>query len=152
MLRINMEILPHFWISDSLKNYNYVSRKNIKVIIILSKFKKFIKNFNEEQIRIPLEKFNNTKSRNNIIYQHLFDVTSYINQKISENKKILLVGNEFDDSILDIFLLSYLIRYGKIKPEYAYYFLKSKKNIIHERLDNYYFILNKFYNHLNNKF
>lgn len=84
-----MEILPHFWISDNLKNINFVLKKNIKVIIILSRYKKFIKNFNDEQIRIPLEKFDNIKLRNNTIYQHLFDVTSFINQKINENKKIL---------------------------------------------------------------
>tara|TARA_E500000178_G_C16797420_1_gene650844 strand:- start:56 stop:514 length:459 start_codon:yes stop_codon:yes gene_type:complete len=152
MLGTNMEILPHFWISDNLKNINFVLKKNIKVIIILSRYKKFIKNFNDEQIRIPLEKFDNIKLRNNTIYQHLFDVTSFINQKISENKKILLIGNEFDSNILNIFLMGYLIRYGKIKPNYAYYFLKSKKNNINEPLDSSFYILNKFYIHLNNKF
>ena len=145
-----MEILPHFWISNNLKNINFINRKNIKVIIILSKFKKFLKNFNEEQIRIPLENFINIDSRNNIVYQHLFDVSSFINQKINENKKILLVGNEYDPNIINIFILSYVIRYGKLKPEYAYFFLKSKLNNIDEPLNISYPILYKFYNYLNN--
>lgn len=145
-----MEILPHFWISNSLKNIHFINTKNIKAIIVLSKFKKFLKNFNEEQIRIPLENFNNIDSRNNIVYQHLFDVSSFINQKINDNKKILLVGNEYDTNILNIFILSYVIRYGKLKPEYAYFFLKSKLNNIDEPLNVSYPILYKFYNYLNN--
>ena len=95
-----MEILPHFWISNNLKNNNFVQRKNIKVIIILSKNIKFLKNYHHEQIRIPLEEFDNINFRNNIIYQHLFDVTNFIYEKINDNKKILLVGNEYDENII----------------------------------------------------
>ncbi len=146
-----MEILPHFWISNNLKNNNFVQRKNIKVIIILSKNIKFLKNYHHEQIRIPLEEFDNINFRNNIIYQHLFDVTNFIYEKINDNKKILLVGNEYDENIINIFILAYIIRYGRLKPEYSYYFLKSKKNNINEPLNNFYQILNKFYNLLINK-
>lgn len=146
-----MEILPHFWISDNVKNKNFILKKKIKVIIILSKNKNFIKNFNEEQIRIPLEKFCDKDTRNNIIYQHLFDVTSYINDKINNNNKVLLVGNEYDSDIINFFILAYISRYGKLRPNYSYLFLLSKKNNVNSDFKNYYHILNKFYNQLFNK-
>ena len=92
----------------------------------------------------PCEKEINKKIRLEVAF---LDPRNYYN-----SARTVSTPQAYDNSILDIFILSYLIRYGKIKPEYAYYFLKSKKNIIHEHLDNYYYILNKFYNHLNNKF
>ena len=65
-----MEILPHFWISNTPKNNSYLHSKQIKNIIFLSNQDEFIKNYHHEQIRIPLKDLNdNIKQRNIIIYQ-----------------------------------------------------------------------------------
>lgn len=123
-----MEILPHFWISNTPKNNSYLQSKQIKNIIFLSNQDEFIKNYHHEQIRIPLKDLNdNIKQRNIIIYQHLYDVTHYIHEQITNNHNILLVGNEADEQILDIFIIAYFMRYGKTTLDYAVYFLFSKK-------------------------
>ena len=122
-----MEILPHFWISDINKNLNFLHDKNIKNIIFLSKDNIFIKKYNHEQLRIPILISKNMEENNIIIYQHLFDVSNYIYEQINNNKNILLIGNEHDTQVLDIFIMAYFIRYGKTTLEYAIYFLHSKK-------------------------
>ena len=122
-----MEILPHFWISDVNKNLDFLKNKKITLIIFLSKNNKFIKYYNDEQIRIPIDNLDNHDDKNNIVYQHLFDVVDCIHENINKNKNILLIGNENDDQILDVFILAYFIKYGKTNLEYAIYFLKSKK-------------------------
>lgn len=138
-----MELLPHLWISHYLKSEEYIQSKKIKSIIILSKKLKFLKNSYIEQIRIPIEISDNNKNDNIIIYQHLFDVTHFIFEKIGNNKNILIVGNEDDSSILSIFLLAYFIRYGKLDIKHSLEFLNSKLNM---HCFNYNDALFKFYN------
>ena len=123
-----MEILPHFWISNTIKNNSYLKSKEIKNIIFLSNNEQFIKNYHEEQIRINLEDLtDDIKQRNIILYQNLFDVTYYIHEQLNKNNNVLLIGNEDDEQILDIFILAYFMRYGKTTLEYALSFLFSKK-------------------------
>lgn len=144
-----MEILPHFWISDNNKNINFLKDKKINLVIFLSKNNKFIKYFNDEQIRIPIENLDNYEDKNILIYQYLFDVVHCIHENIFKNKNILLIGNENDEQILDVFILAYFMKYGKTNLEYAIYFLKSKKDYCLKPLFYYEDCLLKYYKQIN---
>ena len=141
-----MEILPHFWISDKIKHLNFIKQKNIKSVIILSKFLNYYKNVDIEQIRIPLEITNNNKNDNIIVFQHLYDVTNFIFEKIYNNKNILLIGNEKDSSILYLFILCYYIRYGKLDIKNSLLFLETKLKMEYFSFNDALF---KFYNQIN---
>ena len=141
-----MEILPHFWISDKIKNSDFIKLKNIKAIIFLSKTLKFYKNIDIEQIRIPFQLSDNNKNDNIMIYQHLFDVTNYIFEKIYNNKNILIIGNENDESILYLFIICYYIRYGKLDIKNSLLFLETKLKM---KYFNYNSALFKFYSQIN---
>jgi hypothetical protein len=140
-----MEILPHFWINYFNKNLVFIKEKKIKYIIYLSKNEPYLKKNNIEEIRIPLENDDNIslEDKNNIIYQHLFDVTDYIHDKIISNKNILLLGYE-NTQDLDTIITAYFIRYGKLNIQQAIYFLKSKKENAFYPKCYFYFALNKF--------
>lgn len=141
-----MEILPHLWISDKLKNSHFIKSKNIKAIIFLSKTIKYYKNIDVEQIRIPLESSDNNKSDNVIIYQHLFDITNYIFEKIFNNKNLLIIGNEKDESMLYLIIICYYIRYGKLDIKNSLLFFETKLKM---KYFNYNSALFKFYNQIN---
>ena len=141
-----MEILPHFWISEKPKNIHFIKYKNIKSVIFLSKYLDFYKNIDVEQIRIPLEISDNNKNDNISTYQHLYDVTNFIFEKIYNNKKILLIGNEQDFSILYLFILCYYIRYGKVDIKNSLLFLEGK---IKMKYFNFSDALFKFYSQIN---
>ena len=141
-----MEILPHFWVSDKIKNINFIKNKNIKCIIFLSKYLDYYKNIDNEQIRIPLDITNNNKNDNIIVYQHLYDTTNFIFEKIYNNKNILVIGNEKDESYLYLFILSYYIRYGKLDIKNSLLFLETK---IKMNYFNFNEALFKFYNEIN---
>ena len=140
-----MEFIPHLWISQISKSNVYIQSKKIKSIIFLSKKINFLKDIDIEQIRVPLEVSDNNKNDNIIIYQHLYDVTYFIFDKIVNNKNILIIGNEDDSSILSIFLLAYFIRYGKLDIKHSLEFLNSKINMY---CFNYNDALFKFYNEI----
>ena len=91
-----MEILPHFWIGHLKKNIIFLKEKKIESIIHLSKNEPFLKCRDIEQIRIPIEYTEDCTmdEKNIILYQHLFDVTDFIHEKIITNKNILLLGYE----------------------------------------------------------
>lgn len=141
-----MEILPHFWISDKIKNSHFLKTKNIKAIIFLSKTLKYYKNIDVEQIRIPLEVSDNNKNDNVIIYQHLYDVTNYIFEKIYNNKNLLIIGNEKDESMLYLIIICYYIRYGKLDIKNSLLFLETKLKM---KYFNYNNALFKFYSQIN---
>lgn len=138
-----MELLPHLWISQNSKSKEYIESKKIKSIVLLSKTTKFIKNSMIEQIRVPLEITDNNKNDNIIIYEHLYDVTYFIFDKIVNNKNVLIIGHEDDSSILSIFMLAYFIRYGKLDIKHSLEFLNSKMIMY---CFNYNDALFKFYN------
>lgn len=141
-----MEILPHFWISDKIKHLNFIKQKNIKSVVFLSKFLNYYKNVDVEQIRIPLEITNNNKNDNIIVFQHLYDVTNFIFEKIYNNKNILLIGNEKDSSILYLFILCYYIRYGKLDIKNSLLFLETKIKMEYFSFNDALF---RFYNQIN---
>ena len=141
-----MEILPHFWISEKPKNIDFLKIKNIKSIIFLSKYVKYYKNLDVEQIRITIEISNNNKLDNINNFEHLYDVTQFIFEKIYNNKNILLIGNEKDSSILYLFILCYYIRYGKLDIKNSLLFLETK---IKMKYFNFNEALFKFYNQIN---
>lgn len=141
-----MEILPHFWISEKPKNIDFLKIKNIKSIIFLSKYVKYYKNLDIEQIRISIEISNNNKLDNVNNFEHLYDVTQFIFEKIYNNKNILLIGNEKDNSILYLFILCYYIRYGKLDIKNSLLFLETKIKMKYFHFNEALF---KFYNQIN---
>jgi hypothetical protein len=145
-----MEVLPHFWINYYHENYYIIKEKKIKNIIHLSKYEPYIKKMDLDEIRIPLD-YNEDESmekQNITIYQHLYDVTDYIHNKIINNEKVMLLG-KYGKQDIDVFVVAYLIRFGKVNIQSAILFLKSKKKNIFDPKCLFYFALNKFYNELN---
>lgn len=145
-----MEILPHFWVTHFNESYNIIVKKKINNIIYLSKYEKFIKKDNIEQIRIPFDYDinDNIEDINNVVYQHLFDITDYIHEKIYNNENILLLGYE-DRQDVDVVIIAYFIRFGKMNMQNSINILKSKKKDIFEPKCLFFFALNRFYNELN---
>ena len=148
-----MEILPYFWINNFSNNYKLVTEKKITNVINLSKTENFIKNMDIEQIRIPIDYSDDhsLEEKNNIIYQHLFDVTDYIHDKLNNNGKILLLGKE-DNQDIDVFIIAYLIRYGKLNVNTSISYLKTKRKDIFIPKCYFYHSLNKFYDEINKKY
>lgn len=146
-----MEILPHFWIGYYKENSNIIiKQKKIKNIIHLSKYETFIKKMDVEEIRVPID-YDDTSSIdeiNDIMYQQLYDITDFIHTKIMNNENVLLLGylNKQD---IDVIVIAYFIRYGKININNAILFLKSKKIDIFYPKCLFYHSLNKFYAYLN---
>ena len=148
-----MEILPHFWIGyykERIKEI--IIKKKIRNIIHLSKKEYFFKNSNIEEIMIPIDynKNDSYEISNNIMYQHLYDITDYIHEKIINNNNILLIGY-LDKQDIDTIIIAYFIRFGKMNIENSIRFLKSKKNDIFIPKCYFYFALNKFYNYFHEK-
>jgi hypothetical protein len=142
-----MEILPHFWIGYYKENLHIIKTKKIKNIIHLSKDEPFIKKNDIEQIRVPIDYDENQslEVQNNIMYQHLYDITDYIHEKIINNSNILLIGyiNKQD---IDTIVISYFIKFGKLTIRESILFYKSKKEHIFNPKCSFYHALNKFYN------
>jgi hypothetical protein len=145
-----MEILPHFWVTHFNEKYNIIVKKKINNIIYLSKYEKFVKRDNIEQIRIPFDyDIDGSIDDMNInVYQHLFDITDYIHEKICNNENILLIGY-IDRQDIDVVIISYFIRFGKMTLQNAINILKSKKDDIFNPKCLFFSALNKFYNELN---
>lgn len=149
-----MEILPHFWIGYyHNKNIRLIKEKNIKNIIHLSKNEDYKKNMDLEEIRIPIDYTDNDSYEyiNNSLYQHLFDITEYIHEKILNNENILLMGYE-DKQDIDSIIVAYFIRYGKLNIHDSIIYLRTKKSNIFYPKCIFYSSLNKFYNEINKKY
>ena len=142
-----MEILPHFWIGYYKENLHIIKTKKIQNIIHLSKNEHFVKKNDIEQIRVPID-YNENQSlemQNNIMYQHLYDITDYIHEKIINNSNILLIGYSNKQDI-DTIVIAYFIKFGKLNIRESIIFYKSKKEHIFNPTCNFYHALNKFYN------
>jgi hypothetical protein len=144
-----MEVLPHLWINYyNNNNHILIKDKKIKNIIHISKKESYIfqNKIEIEEIRIPFDyhENNNYEEQNNIVYEHLFDITEYINNKINNNCNILIIGHENKQDI-EIIIISYLIRYGKLNIRDSILFFKSKKENIFEPKCLFYYALNRFY-------
>ena len=90
----------------------------------------------------------NIEDINNVVYQHLFDITDYIHEKIYNNENILLLGYE-DRQDVDVVIIAYFIRFGKMNLQNSINILKSKKKDIFEPKCLFFFALSRFYNELN---
>ena len=142
-----MEVLPHFWIGYYKENLHIIKTKKIQNIIHLSKDEPFINKNDIEQIRVPIDYDENQslEVQNNIMYQHLYDITDYIHEKIINNSNILLIGyiNKQD---IDTIVIAYFIKFGKLTIRESILFYKSKKEHIFNPKFSFYYALNKFYN------
>ena len=96
----------------------------------MSKNESFLKCKEIEQIRIPIDYKDDFSidDKNTVLYQHLFDVTDFIHEKIISNKNILLLGYD-NTQDLDTIITAYFIRFGKLTIVESIRFLKSKKNM-----------------------
>ena len=143
-----MEVLPHFWIAFYKENMSIIKTKKIKNIIHLSKYEPFIKKNDIDEIRISIDYEDNQslEIQNNIMYQHLYDITDYIHDKIINNSNILLLGYNNKQDI-DTIVIAYLIKYGKLTIRDALICYKSKKENIFDNKCMFYPALNKFYNY-----
>jgi hypothetical protein len=148
-----MEILPHFWITYYNENLNIIKEKKIKNIIHLSKQDSFFKipNVNEIKIHINYNDQENYEEMNNIMYDHLFDITEYLHNKIINNESILLLGI-YDRQDIDVIIIAYYIRYGHLTIQESVRFLKTKKDDIFDPKCLFYSSLNKFYYQLNKNY
>lgn len=145
-----MEILPHFWINYSLTdNLPIIKKKKIKYIVHLFKYSTFFKIKDVEEIRIPIDykEEDSLEQKNIILYQHLFDITDYIHDKIINNEKILIIGDE-EKQDLDCIIIAYFIKYGKMTISESITFLHTKKDNIFLPKIIFFHALNKFYHDL----
>ena len=142
-----MEVLPHFWLGYYKENLHIIKTKKIQNIIHLSKNEPFIKKNDIEQIRVPIDYDENQslEVQNNIMYQHLYDITDYIHEKIINNSNILLIGYSNKQDI-DTIVIAYFIKFGKLTIRESILFYKSKKEHIFNPKCIFYHALNKFYN------
>jgi hypothetical protein len=142
-----MEILPHLWINYYTNNYSCIKEKKIKNIVHLSKISGMFKKLDVEEISIPLDYRDNQtiEEQNNIVYQHLDDVCNYIHEKIMINEKVLLLGY-LEKQDIDIFIVAYLMKFGKYKMEDAILSLKTKKNNVFLPKCYFQIALQNFYN------
>ena len=145
-----MEILPHFWVGYFKQTGKIIKEKNIKCIIHLSKHEPYIKKIDVEELRIPIDydEEDNLEKKNNIFYQQLFDITDFIHEKVVNNSNILILGYENRQDI-DVIIIAYFIRFGKLNINNSIQFLKSKKKDIFIPKCIFFYALNKFYNTFN---
>jgi len=148
-----MEILPHLWITYYSENFHIIKTKKIKNIIHLSTTNNYIKKHDVEEINIPIMYTENDSYEeiNDIMYQHLFDITEYIHDKINNNENILLIGI-LDRQDIDTILISYLMRYGKMNIQNSIIFLRTKKDDIFYPKCLFYNAINKFYIEINKNY
>jgi hypothetical protein len=146
-----MEIIPHLWIAD-FENYDdktFLKEKKITTIINLSKYKNFSNTkLSIDEIRIPIEyneEIDSIEKINMLLYEHLFDITEYIHERVINMKNILLVGYSSKEDINAV-ICAYFIRYAKIDVKEAIKYVKSKIDNSYLNKILYYQALNKFYN------
>lgn len=102
-----------------------------------------------EEIRIPVSDTNKRKYErdNNQMYQYLFDITNFIYNKIHKGNNVLVycyAGKQRSATIIAAFL----IRYGKVSPNKAVEYIKTKSDKAFLSSINFYPALQKFCNEL----
>ncbi len=129
-----MEVYPHLYTStyETYKDLNIIKNKKIKLIIHVSKSKKFVGTDKIEEIRLPIE-FNEDdfdfEEINLELYNYLPDMIEYIYKNLKNNKNVLLLGFSHKQEV-DILVSSFYMKYGNVTPQLAMYYLKSKKQNI----------------------
>jgi hypothetical protein len=143
-----IEYLPHLWVSEYYTfKPSSLSSKKIQLILHLSSHLDFYKT-NIEQIRIPMDKNDSSlEEKNALMYNHMFDVTDLIHQKIMQTSPVLILSNSIQK---DVFASAYFIRFAKVLPREAMDFIQSKKKELSMEIIEYNNCLNKFYYQLRN--
>ncbi len=150
-----MEVYPHLYTStyDVYKEQNIIKNKKIKIIIHVSKTKKFVAKDDIEEIRLPIQ-FNDDdfdfEHINLELYNYIHDIIEYIYTKLKENKNILLLGFGHKQEV-DVLVAAFYMKYGKVTPQLAIYYLKTKKNNIFLPECYYEKCLEHYYQHLLNE-
>jgi len=162
-----IEYLPHLWVSEYYTfDFSFLSSKKIHLILHLSNVLDFYKT-EIEQIRIPLEKSNvssvslvssvssdrvssdnvSIEEKNALMYNHLFDVTDLIHQRITQTNPVLILSNGIQK---EVFVASYFIRFAKVLPRESLEYIQSKKKDLSLEIIEYNNCLNKFYCQIRN--
>jgi hypothetical protein len=150
-----MEVLPNLYVStyDTYMDERVIKQKKIKVIIHVSKKKRFLEKDKIEEIRVPIDYDENDYDLMQInldLYNYLYDIVNFIHEKLHENKSVLLLGYSHKQEV-DIIVASYYIRFGKVTPKLAMYYLKTKKKNLFLPECLYEYSLERFYEDLNKK-
>ncbi len=152
-----MEVYPHLYTSsyESILDDNIIQKRKIKCIIHISKRKRFLNIDDIEELRIPIE-FNESDQDYNIHYlnielhNYIHDMIDFIHDKLKECKSVLLLGYSHRQEI-DSLVVGFYIKYGKVTPEIAINYLKSKKKNIFLPDCLYEDCLNRLYEDLHKK-
>jgi hypothetical protein len=144
-----MEVYPNFYIAN-YENYveeNVIKSKKIKVVIHVGKRKKFIGKEKLEEIRVPIE-FNEDDydllQINLDLYNYMHDTIEYIHEHLKNNRPVLLLGYGYKQEV-DVMVCSFYMRYGKVPPKLAMYYLKTKKKNVFLPECLYEYCLEKYY-------
>ncbi len=144
-----MEVLPNLFICsyDQYYDENIIKKKKIKVIIHVSKRKKFLGKEKIEEIRIPIEFDEDDYDLLQInldLYNYMHDTIEYIYEKLHENKPVLLLGYSHRQEV-DILIAGYYIRFGKVTPKLAMHYIRTKKRNVFLPECYYEYCLDKYY-------
>ena len=126
-----VEMISGLWYGYELdsKNITFLINKNIDCIINCTKNIGFIKKYECEKIRIPIEDDNTYKSLKNnaIILDYLDDTVNFINNKLNNGENILIFcksGTQCSPAIIS----AYIIKYCQVSVEMALKYVRSKND------------------------
>lgn len=128
------EVYPHLFTStyENYKDLNIIKNKKIKLIIHVSKNKKFVGTDKIEEIRLPIEFDEDNFDFEHInleLYNYIPDMIEYIYKNLKNNRNVLLLGYSHKQEV-DILVCGFYMRYGNVTPQLSIYYLKSKKQNI----------------------
>ena len=119
-----IEIVPHMWVGSQgvLEDSNFISQKNIKAIINLTKDLSFLDRKMEysDIVRNNIDKYNIIK-----MSEYLDSATLFINRKLKLSQSVLIVCERgfFKSPVL---VLAYLIRYSSLSKEVGLNMIRTK--------------------------
>ncbi len=147
-----MEYYPFLYGStyDTYFEENVIKNKKIKVIIHVSKRKRFVGKEKIEEIRIPIE-FDeddyDTLQINLDLYNYLQDTIEFIHENLINHRPVLLLGYSYKQEV-DIIISAFYMRFGKVPPKLALYYVKTKKRNVFLPECLYEYCLEKYYDDL----
>ena len=144
-----MEYYPFLYGStyDNYREEDILKRKKIKIVIHISKRKKFIGKEKIEEIRVPIESDEETFDLLQInldLYHYLHDTVDFIHQHIMKQNPVLLLGYGHKQEV-DILVSAFFMKYGKVPPKLAMYYVKTKKRNVFLPECIYEYCLDKYY-------
>lgn len=151
-----IQIINSLWIGrkEDAFNENFITSRNINLIINISDDIPFIEKFNNiEKIRIPIsDKFKDNdeqNKRNRDMFNHLEPISIFIKKRLSSGKKILIHCNKGKYGSTCI-IISFLIYFLKKDLYTVYSYVNEKYKL--KKLENHIFIfaMKNFNNNINN--